>query len=729
MASKLGIRGKLFFVIAIGMALSAVAISTVIALQLRRQASIDAEAFRSRETERVRTTLRGYVDIAYETVDSAYRKAADHTYLEQRYGPRLRNVIDMAESVIRERIAQVQTGELSPEQAQLLAAQSVAQMRYDDGTGYLWINDMGAPFPKMVMHPTVPALNGTVLDNPKYNCALGEKENLFRAFVDTCREHGEGFVDYLWPKPGPDGLSVEQPKLSYVRRIPEWDWVIGTGIYIDDALHDCIAEAQQTIERMRYDAGVGYFWINDMGAPFPKMVMHPTAPALNGTVLDNPKYNCALGKKQNLFQAFVDTCRDQSAGFIDYLWPKPTAGGLTTEQPKISYVKLHEPLGWVIGTGAYVDEIETAVLASQRTSNATANRLIRSTVMVSGGVLLSAMALFWWVMGRSVLGPLRRSFDALHQISQGDLTQQLPVRSSDEFGKLAETVNHMTANLRVFFLQVRTAAKSLRDASASLAGQTADIAASNEQASVQSTSVATAAEELSATVTQVATSASQVNQVGAQASRAAADGSVVITEAIKVFLDIAQVVEEGADAVGSLAGFSTRVGGVIEAIQNIADQTNLLALNAAIEAARAGVHGRGFAVVADEVRKLAEKTVQSTKEITQIITTIQAETEGVAATMDGGTEAVASGKEKAERAGQAITTIQDKVATASQQTEHIATATEQMASMIQHVAQNMEQIALGADQNSRVVHEISATVQALSVSADQLEAMTQQFKL
>ncbi len=122
---------------------------------------------------------------------------------------------------------------LTLEEAQQQAMQAIKNMRYGD-SGYFWINDTGKPIPKMIMHPTVPALDGTILDDPKYNCALGIKENLFVAFRDVTEKHGEGFVDYLWPKPTKNGLTEEQPKLSFVKLYPEWDWIIGNGLYIDD---------------------------------------------------------------------------------------------------------------------------------------------------------------------------------------------------------------------------------------------------------------------------------------------------------------------------------------------------------------------------------------------------------------------------------------------------------------------------------------------------------------
>ena len=120
-------------------------------------------------------------------------------------------------------------------------------------------------------------------------------------------------------------------------------------------------QAISTLKHMTYGEN-GYFWINDTGLPYPKMIMHPTIPSLDGQVMDDPKYNCALGKKENLFKAFVEVSKENGEGFVDYLWPKPTTQGLTQDLPKLSYVRLYKPQGWIIGTGVYVDDIDALMV-------------------------------------------------------------------------------------------------------------------------------------------------------------------------------------------------------------------------------------------------------------------------------------------------------------------------------------------------------------------------------
>lgn len=335
----------------------------------------DIEKYREIEIANVKQALRNQVDIAYAMIESNRKHSVeDQDYLENFYGHRLKNIIEVVEKVvIKPKLAEVTAGRLRHTDAQTQAIAEIKQIRYDNGKGYIWINDTREPFPQMIMHPTIPLLDGQILDGKSYNNAEGGK-NLFVAFVEVCKKKGEGYVKYEWPKPTPDGLTHDEHKLSYVKLVEEWNWVIGTGIYIDDAIAHGRDKIISEFKKVRYDNGVGYFWINDITKPTPKMVMHPTIPALDGTVLDDPKFNTTLGKYtnvskgKNLFEAFVEVCEqsETGSGYVDYTWPKPTETGLTEPQPKMSYVRLYEPFGWIIGSGVYIDHIEKEIEKRQK---------------------------------------------------------------------------------------------------------------------------------------------------------------------------------------------------------------------------------------------------------------------------------------------------------------------------------------------------------------------------
>jgi signal transduction histidine kinase/CheY-like chemotaxis protein len=141
-----------------------------------------------------------------------------------------------------------QAGILGEDAAKKAAMDTIRRMRYDRKE-YFWINDFTTPVPRMVMHPTVPELDGKILDAAKFNCATSlqagisgpvektdGKKNLFVAFNEVANRAGEGFVTYDWPKPKAGGGVTDElyAKLSFVKKFDGWHWLIGSGIYIDD---------------------------------------------------------------------------------------------------------------------------------------------------------------------------------------------------------------------------------------------------------------------------------------------------------------------------------------------------------------------------------------------------------------------------------------------------------------------------------------------------------------
>ncbi len=146
---------------------------------------------------------------------------SDRLYSEKKL--KTRNVVETAASLIQHYVDLAAAGKLSQAQAQAQAKAAVKALRYQK-KDYFWINDFQ---PVMVMHPIKPALDGKNLSGFKDP----EGKYLFRDMVKVATEKGAGFVSYMWPKPG---STKPQPKVSYVKAIPAWKWIVGSGIYVDD---------------------------------------------------------------------------------------------------------------------------------------------------------------------------------------------------------------------------------------------------------------------------------------------------------------------------------------------------------------------------------------------------------------------------------------------------------------------------------------------------------------
>jgi diguanylate cyclase (GGDEF)-like protein/PAS domain S-box-containing protein len=154
-----------------------------------------------------------------------------------------------------------QKGELSEAAAQAGAIGAIRAMRYGEQE-YFWLNDLHTPLPRMVMHPTLPELDGQLLDAGQFNCATGMrignegpfsatdgKKNLFVAFVEVANQGGQGYVTYTWPKSKAGGGVTAQSyaKLSYVKKFSPWGWMIGSGMYVDDVEQAVQAQAARQV--------------------------------------------------------------------------------------------------------------------------------------------------------------------------------------------------------------------------------------------------------------------------------------------------------------------------------------------------------------------------------------------------------------------------------------------------------------------------------------------------
>ncbi|MCP4118821.1 MAG: PAS domain S-box protein [Desulfobacteraceae bacterium] len=364
---------------------------------------------------------RNYVELQHKSI--LYHK----TVMLTRRKIELKNNTTIAFSIIMSAFHEFKNGEISEEVAKRHAIEDLRQLRYDDGIGYFWINDTGLPYPRMIMHPTIPELEGTILDDPGFNCAFGRKENLFKAFVDVCLEKGEGYVDYLWPKPAPVGLTEQRPKESYVKLFEPWNWIVGTGVYIDDIEKDVQARLDAVIEDLNKAilkqriGEEGYFFIFDEEN---QVLAHPNRAGMDGNQLVNPiTGNTLLDEmKETAFRPDP---------VLEYLWDKPGHEGEFRFWKK-AYVTYYEPLGWYIGSTVYREEFEHKI-----------SKLINAIMLFSGSVLLVTMILSLLV-SRSITKSLNLLVHSIRQTGRNGIPIiTIPETGTAEIKVLGATMNTM----------------------------------------------------------------------------------------------------------------------------------------------------------------------------------------------------------------------------------------------------------------------------------------------
>jgi len=411
------------------------------------------------------------------------------------------------------------------------------------------------------------------------------------------------------------------------------------------------------------------------------------------------------------------------------------------------YTTVYEPLkdenGEIIGMWLVGSPIKTIT--------ETVNSIILSIIIIiviAGGIGVIITVIFTGTIVRSIKAVNKQ----LHEIAEGegDLTQDIHVKSQDEIGEMAAAFNKMMGTLRTMLSQVRTT-------SVEVATSSEQLLASSEQTSSATTQVVIAIQEVANTVEiqgkntvesanaigeittgiqQIAQSVSSVaenaNDTMSQASKGNEHLQQVVSEMNNIYVASAETLA----VMNNLQSKSQEIGKIIDVITDIAGQTNLLALNAAIEAARAGEHGKGFAVVANEVRKLAEQSKQSASQIVEIIKFIQADT-ALAADMTGKGNIVAKhGLELAEETGRAFTGILSSIHGVGSQTQELSAITEQMSASLQQVNAAIDEIASLAKNSSNHTTEIAAaseeqlaTMNDITSSSASLAKMAEELQL
>ena len=385
-----------------------------------------------------------------------------------------------------------------------------------------------------------------------------------------------------------------------------------------------------------------------------------------------------------------------------------------------------------VNIGVSMENVQSAI-----NSVLTSSFLITLISFIFGSLILVLLV-------SRLINPLRNLVTLANDVSKGDLTKDIEVKSKDEIGLLSVSFNEMILNLR-------GVTKKISDISSLLLTSSEQLLLSGEQSSMVSNQIASAAQELahgsekqfvatediSKNTIKIANNMdiikdeiTSVAQTAEETSSLANAGRSKMNDLITQIKVIKDKVDSSALVIESLQKTSDEIGNIAEIIDTIASQTNLLALNASIEAARAGESGRGFSVVAEEVRKLAEETMESSNSIKKLIQNTQQNAKTALSSIEQGSLETQKGTINVQDVDNSLTEIlaafevtKNKLNVVTKNVLHSNEITESLAISSENITRVSEESAAATEEVAASIQEQSSTIDEMSASIRQLKEM------
>jgi len=561
------------------------------------------------------------------------------------------------------------TPQASQEEMQKEALKSVAQMRYGKNKdNYFWINDTA---PKMVMHPIKPALDGTDLSESKD--PNGKK--LFIEMVQVIKEKNEGYVAYQWPKPN---FEKPQNKISYVAYFKEWDWIVGTGVYVDDIENEIANMKQKADEN-----------INSLLMTFIVLTLFLLAIVLMALYFAIVK--SVISPMESLTEGFAkllhsndittrlvinaeDEIGQASMLFNHYM--DSIEKGLEEDQKVIDEIK--EVVSRV-GSGFFVYTVK------QNANSKNINELKN---------VLNQMIATMQVQ-------LQTINQALMAFGKANFAHKLTIDNvSGEIGTVVIQTKAIGNNVSEVFAMIEKSGDELSHDIVHLSNASTELSISSNKQAAALEETAAALEEITSSIKNNSENITKMSHIANNLTTSANYGENLATKTVDSMTQIDKEVNA--------------INEAISIIDQIAFQTNILSLNAAVEAATAGEAGKGFAVVAQEVRNLASRSADAAKDIKTLVhnATIKAnEGKNIAQDMITGYQSLNSIINQTKQ-------IVDNVTNASK---------EQEIGIIQ-INDSIAQLDQQTQQNASNAASISTLAQGVKELSDQLKAVSSNAK-
>jgi methyl-accepting chemotaxis protein WspA len=548
--------------------------------------------------------------------------------------------------------------------------------------------------------------------------------------LKLAQDQKEGFLSIYWTKLG---AARPVPKLLYVRTYPKWDWILGTGIYIDDIDEEVTRERERIVQDLRLawprienDETGELFIFDDNG----RVVVPPRkAPPGFADIV-----NLNTGRKvlEDLAQA--------ARGAGQLVYEVRDSQGLVVE--KQANVRLFTPFNWYVAAATESSRVE-----------ASAKNLIRNQLVIGVTILVLAMGLIAWVVGR-VCAPLTRLTGVAGDIADGDLAtarrdlagiagtgagagpaagepgqEASPPRGLDETGRLLRMFATMTDNLHSLVVKVQRSGTLVKESAERIARSSRGIETAVEEQAAATRQVSATAREISATSADLALGMNEV-------SLAAKDAALLADDGLAGLINMGQSMERLSLArqaisvrLAAISEQASGIGRIVVTISKVSEKINLLSLNASIEAEKAGEYGQGFSVVAREVRKLADQTEVAVHDIARVIEEMRSAVADGVMEMDKFDHEVSQGvRDVASISGglgeviERVRSLEPRLASANQamQGQNLGAG---------QISQAMEELHLTVEATKNSLHEFMEAAARLSEAIVEMESEVSHFTL